>query len=166
METCVICGNEQDSRTFKDYNICTTCADVMEDVMGEYLIRTIWKNEPKAHKEYLQYLDHTTRYISDYKKLTNKSKSHTMQVSDRVQNALENKAVPLKQKYFTHMQMVLKWLEATPHFYHYYFKNYYVCPNCGSSIFEKYVRTDVGDWMVISCSECDTVIKKYYSPQL
>ncbi|HML27056.1 MAG TPA: hypothetical protein PKC27_10270, partial [Methanomethylovorans sp.] len=117
MESCVICGGEQDSRHFKDYNICTTCADILEDVMGEYFIRTIWKREPKAHKAYLQYLDHTIKYISDYKKLTEKSESHIRQVSSRVQGALESNAAPLKQKYFAHMQMVLKWLETTPHFY-------------------------------------------------
>lgn len=166
MDTCAICGGEQDFRYFKDYNICTTCADIMEDVMSEYFIRTIWKREPKAHKAYLQYLDHTIRYISDYKKLTAKSESHIREVANRVQGALENNSAPHKQKYFEYMLTVLKWLEKNPEFYHYYFKDYYVCPNCGSSIFEKYVRRDVGDWMVVSCSDCDTVIKKYYSPQL
>lgn len=166
MDTCEICGGEQDSRYFKDYNICTACADIMEDVMGEYFIRTIWKREPKAHKAYLQYIDHTIKYISDYKKLTDKSGSHVKKVASRVQDALEANSSPLKQKYFEHMQMVIKWLETTPHFYHYYFKDYYVCPHCGASIFDKYVRTDLGDWMIVSCSECNTVIKKYYSPQL
>ncbi|MBC7085190.1 MAG: hypothetical protein H5T43_02305 [Methanomethylovorans sp.] len=166
MEVCAICGGEQDSRHFKGHDICTTCADIMEDVMSEYFLRTIWKREPRAHKAYLQYLDNTIRYITAYKKLTSKSESHIKQVSNRVQNVLENNSSPHKQKYFERMQMVLKWLEKNPQFYHYYFKDFYVCPNCGSSIFEKYVRTDLGDWMVISCSECDNVIKKYYSPQL
>jgi hypothetical protein len=136
----------------------------MEDVMGEYFLRTIWKREPKAHAAYLNYLNNTTKYISDYKKLAQKSDQHTKDVSARVNDALENGGGhPSKKRYFEHMQKVLDWLEATPHFYHYYFKDYYVCPECGASIFDKYTRRDVGDWMVISCSECDAVIKKYFS---
>jgi esterase/lipase len=86
----------------------------MEDVMGEYFIRTIWKREPKAHKAYLQYIDHTIKYISDYKKLTDKSESHIKKVANRVQDALETNSSPLKQKYFEHMQMVLKCLKQRP----------------------------------------------------
>lgn len=135
--------------------------------MSEYFLRTIWKSEPKAHAGYLNYLNNTTKYISDYKKLAQKSDKHTKEVSARVSGVLENgKDHPSKRRYFEHMQKVLDWLEETPHFYHYYFRDYYVCPGCGASIFEKYARTDVGDWMVISCSECDTVIKKYFSPKL
>ncbi|WMW24462.1 hypothetical protein RE474_10235 [Methanolobus sediminis] len=164
METCMICGELQDFKHFEGYNICTTCADIMEDIMGEYFLSTIWKREPKAHAAYLNYLNNTTKYISDYKKLAQKSGQHTRDVSAKVHDALENgNSHPSKKRYFEHMQKVLDWLEATPHFYHYYFKDYYVCPECGASIFDKYTRRDVGDWMVISCSECDTVIKKYFS---
>lgn len=162
MEICAICGELQDSRHYAEYNICTTCADIMEDVMGEYFLRTIWKSEPKAHVAYINYLNNTTRYISDYKKLSKKSEKHTKDVISRVSDALENGSDhPSKRRYFEHMQKVLEWLEETPHFYHYYFKDYYVCPTCNASIFEKYTRRDVGDWMVVSCSECGTVIKKY-----
>ena len=136
----------------------------MEDIMGEYFVHTILKSEPKAHAAYLAYLSRTTRYISDYKKLTQKSRQHTKNISGRIQDAIiQNGSHPSKQRYFEYMQRVLEWLESTSEFYHYYFKEYYVCPGCGASIFEKYSKHNVGDWIVISCSECDTVIKKYYS---
>lgn len=164
MDTCLICGNPQDTRHYEGYNICTTCADLMEDIMGEYFVRTIWRSEPKAHEGYLKYLDRTTRYISDYKKLTQKSGQHTTRVSEKVSNAIQNgSGNSSKQRYFEHMQKVLDWLAGTPEFYHYYFKEYYVCPTCGSSIFEKYTQHNIGEWLVVSCSNCDTAIKKYYS---
>lgn len=168
METCAICGELQDFKHFERYSICTTCADLMEDVMGEYFLRTIWKNEPRAHAAYLNYLNNTTKYISDYKKLAQKSDRHIKDISARVSEVLENNSNdhPSKKRYLEHMQKVVKWLETTPHFYHYYFKDYYVCPNCGASIFDKYTRADAGGWMVISCSECDSVIKKYFSPKM
>ncbi|MBN2111016.1 MAG: hypothetical protein JW705_08045 [Methanosarcinaceae archaeon] len=166
METCVICGDLQDNRHYEGYNICTACADIMEDVMGEYFVRTIRRNIPRAHEGYLKYLDNSTRYISDYKKITQKSQQHTRNVGSRVSEAIERKDHhPSKLRYFEHMQKVLDWLERTPQFYHYYFKEYYVCPTCGASIFEKYALYNHGDWLVISCSECGTVIKKYYSPK-
>lgn len=134
--------------------------------MGEYFLHTIWKSEPRAHVAYLNYLNNTTKYISDYKKLAKKSDQHTKDISARVSDVLENGSdQPSKRRYFEHMQKVLEWLEGTPHFYHFYFKDYYVCPECNSSIFDKYTRRDLGEWMVISCSECDTVIKKYFSPK-
>lgn len=166
METCTICGDLQDYKHYDGYNICTVCVDIMEDVMGEYFVRTIRRNIPKAHEGYLRYLNNTTKYISDYKKISQKSQQHTRDIGCRVSEAIErNNEHPSKQRYFEHMQKVLDWLESTPQFYHYYFKEYYVCPTCGSSIFEKYAQYNHGDWLVLSCSECDTVIKKYYSPK-
>lgn len=164
MDTCLICGELQDFKQYDGYNICTACADLMEDIMGEYFVHTISKNEPKAHADYLSYLGRTTGYISDYKKLTNKSEKYTRDVGGRVSDAIEqNNAHPSKQRYFEHMQKVLDWLGSNPEFYHYYFKDYYVCPTCSSSIFDKYCTHAVGEWLVVSCSECDSVIKKYYS---
>ncbi|SFM15248.1 hypothetical protein [Methanolobus profundi] len=166
METCVICGELQDSRHYDGYNICTTCADIMEDVMGEYFLHTIWKSEPRAHAAYLNYLNNTTGYASDYKKLSRGSDKYTNDISARVSDALIKATDRSSNKrYIEHMQKVIEWLKATPHFYHSYFKEYYVCPGCDASIFDKYTRKDVGDWMVISCSECDSVIKKYFSPK-
>ncbi|MGP8322083.1 MAG: hypothetical protein ACT6FE_07150 [Methanosarcinaceae archaeon] len=163
METCVICGQEQDTKLYDAYNICTTCADIMEDVMGEYFIRTILHSKPKAHGGYLKYLNNTTKYISDYKKLTVKSHNHTKDISRRAADAIGNSDMPSKQRYFERMQEVLDWLGKCPQFYHYYFKDYYLCPTCGASIFEKYSKDEVGDWVVVSCSNCSTVIKKYFS---
>ena len=166
METCVICGQDQDSKLYDDYNICTSCADIMEDVMGEYFVRTIWHSEPKEMSGYFKYLGNTTKYISDYKKLTQKSLHHTKDVSRRAAEAIENSDTPSKQRYFERMQMVVDWLGKCPEFYHYYFKDYYVCPTCGASIFEKYSKDEIGDWLVVSCSDCGIVIKKYFSPKI
>lgn len=164
MDTCIICGELQDFRQYDGHNICTACADIMEDVMGEYFVHTISKNKPKAHADYLDYLNRTTGYISDYKKLTGKSRTYNRDIGGRVSAAIKaTSAHPSKQRYFEHMQRVLDWLESSPEFYHYYFKDYYVCPGCNSSIFEKYSTHNVGEWLVVSCSKCDSVIKKYYS---
>lgn len=166
MERCIICGELQDSRIFEPYNICTACADIMEDIMGEYFLRTIYRKEPRVHGAYMRYLENTRNYASDYKKLVTKSGKHTKDISSRVPDMLmETGENQTKKRYFEHMSKVLDWLEDTPYFYHYYFRNYYVCPNCGSSIFEKYSCADIGQWLVISCSGCNTVIKKYYSPK-
>ena len=166
MEKCVICGEDQDSQYYSGHNICTACADVMEDVMGEYFIRAIWRSEPKEHGAYLKYLADTTQYISDYKKLTSNTGKYTKDISERAAHALEESETPSRQRYFERMQEVLQWLEENPQFYHYYFKEYYVCPECGASLFENYEKHEVGEWLVISCSNCGTGIKKYYSPNL
>lgn len=165
METCVICGEDQDSKHYEGYNICTACFDVMEDVMSEYFIRTICRRYQHENQGYLKYLANTTQFITDYKKLTGKSQDHTKNVSKRAAKALNRDDHPSKQRYFERMQEVLDWLKKTPHFYHYYFREYYICPTCGASIFEKYTRCEVGDWLVVSCTDCGTVIKKYFSPK-
>jgi hypothetical protein len=36
---------------------------------------------------------------------------------------------------------------------------------CGASIFDSYDKQEVGDWLMITCEKCDTVIKKYFSPK-
>lgn len=166
METCVICGQEQDSKLYDDYNICTSCADLMEDVMGDCFIRTIWHSEPNEISGYLKYLDNTTKYISDYKKLTQKSQHYAKNFSRRAAEVIENSDIPSKQRYFEHMKMVVDWLLKCPEFYHYYFKDYYVCQTCGASIFEKYSKNEVGDWLEVSCSDCGIVIKKYFLPKI
>jgi hypothetical protein len=33
---------------------------------------------------------------------------------------------------------------------------------CGASIFDNYDKQEVGDWLMITCEKCDTVIKKYF----
>ena len=104
METCVICGEEQDSEHYEGYNICTACFDFMEDVMGEYFIRTICRSGPQANEGYLKYLANITQYITDYKQLTSKSNNHTKSVSKRAAKALNGSDAPLKQRYFERMQ--------------------------------------------------------------
>ncbi len=166
METCVICGELQDYKLYEGYNICTTCVDVIEDVMSEYFLRTICDTpKPKAHEAYFKYLNSTSKYISDYKKITIGSKKHARDISERATDELERTEAPAKKRYFERMQLILQWLEENQAFYHYYFKNYYVCPSCGYSIFDRCSKEILGDWLLISCSECGTEIKKYYSPK-
>ncbi|WP_292486107.1 hypothetical protein [Methanohalobium sp.] len=166
MENCTICGQEQDSKQYEAYNICTTCVDILEDVMTEYFLKTIYNNTPKAYDNFLNYLYRTTRYISDYKRLTNNSVDYTNKIDARAKDALEHTTNPSKQRYFEHMHVVLEWLKNNPEFYHYYFKEYYVCPNCSASLFEKYTTNSIGEWFVITCSNCEALIKKFYSPKL
>ncbi|MDK2892628.1 hypothetical protein [Methanohalophilus sp.] len=164
MDKCIICGEPQDYKIYSGYNICTTCADVMEDVMGEYFLRTIHnKSKPKSHEGYLKYLSSTSKYISDYKKITQNSKKYVNTTLEKAGIKLENTESPSRQRYFERMQSVLKWLSENIDFYHYYFKKYYVCPSCGSSIFDSYSKEEVGDWLIITCSKCGEEIKKYYS---
>lgn len=166
METCLICGEVQDHKQYGNYNICTTCADVMEDVMGEFFLRTICNcSKPQSHETYFNYLNSTSKYISDYKKITSRSKKYERHISEKASDAIEKVEVPSKQRYFERMQIVVKWLEDNPAFYHYYFKKYYVCPVCGASIFERYAKEEIGDWIVISCSGCGELIKKYFAPK-
>jgi hypothetical protein len=167
VDLCIICGEPQDYRIYEGYNICTACVDVMEDVMSEYFLRTICDcSKPKAHEEYFKYLDNTSRYISNYKKITGGSGKHVKGISEKATNKLEHSEIPTKKRYFERMQVVLRWLEENHSFYHYYFKNYYVCPSCDSSIFDCYSKEKLGDWLLISCSHCGAGIKKYYSPKI
>lgn len=164
METCIVCGQPQDTKHFPAYNICTACHDLLEDLMSEYFIRTIRKKGNDVHKGYLKYLETSSNYISDYRKIQRESKHQIRQVGERLRNELQSGGP--RMRYFEEMLKMLEWLKATPEFYDYYFKEYYVCPNCGASIFYNFNNERVGDWFVISCEKCDTVIKKYYSPKL
>ncbi len=166
MDTCLICGEDQDFKIYKGYNICTTCADIMEDVMGEYFLHVIRQSShPKAHKGYFKYLSSSSQYISDYKKLTATSHKYTTDTSQRVADAVERSNSSSHKRYFERMQAVLDWLGNNPEFFHYYFKEYYTCPDCGASVFDTYEKHEIGEWIVISCSKCGTVIKKYFSPK-
>ncbi|NOR49248.1 MAG: hypothetical protein GQ533_14600 [Methanosarcinaceae archaeon] len=164
METCVICHQPQDTKHFPNYNICTTCHDLLEDLMSEYFLRTIQKKGNDVYKGYQKYLDNSSQYISDYKKIQRNSKQHFKQIDERLRSELQSEGP--KQRYFELMLDTLELLKSTPEFYNYYFKEYYVCPTCGASIFDHFHKHDVGDWLIISCEKCDTVIKKFYSPKL
>lgn len=160
----MVCGELQDSKHFPEYNICTTCCDLLEDLMSEYFLRTIRQKESDLQKGYLKYLMNSSRYISDYKKIQQGTKRQIQQVGDRLRNKLEDQKPD--QRYLEQMLKTLDWLTSTPAFYNYYFKHYYVCPSCKASIFENFDDAQVGDWLIISCEKCGTVIKKYYSPKL
>lgn len=164
METCKICKGEQDSKNYKGYNICTECADLMEDLMGEYFLRTL-REGSNTKTGYQKYLEHGKEYISDYQRIRKHSKRHIKHMEEHVHEEMQKGAEGGKQRYLERLRQTINWLEGCPEFYNYYFKEYYVCPNCGASIFEHYDKQDVGDWLMITCEKCDTVIKKYFSPK-
>jgi len=113
---------------------------------------------------YSKYLKDTIGYVTDYKRIREKSKRYFRDVKERLEAAMEDEAGP-EQRYLERMLSVLDWLQDNPTFYNYYFKEYYSCPNCGASIFEHFNRQMVGDWLMITCSKCDTLIKKYFLPK-
>ena len=163
---CDICGNEQDSKHFGNRNICTTCADILEDVMSEFFVKTIHHNKPRTDRNFIKHLRSTTHYISKYSKIREESKTHINDIGDRVSTELKkDKDLDSVQRYFEYMKNTIDWLEKHPEFYSYYFKDYFVCNNCNESIFEKYSKEEIGDWLIISCSSCNNIIKKYFSPK-
>jgi hypothetical protein len=164
METCKICKGVQDSRNYKGYNICTECSDLMEDLMSEYFLRTL-REGSNTKTGYQKYLEHGKEYISDYQRIRKNSKRHLKHMEEHVHEELQKGAEGGKQRYLERLHQTINWLERCPEFYNYYFKEYYVCPNCGASIFDNYDKQEVGDWLMITCEKCDTVIKKYFSPK-
>ncbi len=165
MQTCVICHGEQDSQQFTGYNICTECADIMEDIMSEYFLRTIRFEGSNTNKGYLKYLNNGKRFVSDYLRIRKHSKRHIKHMEEHVQEELKQGAEGGKQRYLERFLQAINWLEQCPEFYNYYFKQYYVCPNCKASIFDHYDKYEDGDWLMIICNKCKTVIKKYFSPK-
>lgn len=164
METCVICGELQDTKHFPKYNICTTCHDLLEDLMSEYFLRTIRHKGSDVYQGYQRYLEKSSKYLTDYKKIQSGSRRQIREVGDRLHSEMESSG--LNQRYLELLLKTLEWLKTTPEFYNYYFKEYYMCPSCGSSIFDHFEKHEVGDWLLISCNQCGTTIKKYYSPKL
>jgi len=164
METCVICGELQDTKHFPKYNICTTCHDLLEDLMSEYFLRTIRHQGSNVYQGYLRYLEKSSSYLTDYKKIKRDSNRQIQEVEERLRNELQSRGP--NQRYLELMLTALDWLKATPEFYNYYFKEYYTCPTCGASIFDHFHKHEMGEWLMISCKLCGTVIKKYYSPKL
>jgi len=166
METCRICKGDQDSKNFEGYNICTECADIMEDLMSEYFLRTLKYEGGATKMGYLKYLESGREFISDYQRIRKHSKSQIKHIEEHVREEMQKKPEGGKQRYLERLLQTINWLERCPEFYNYYFKEYYVCPGCGASIFDHYDKQEVGDWLMITCSKCDTVIKKYFSPKL
>lgn len=165
METCKICKGDQDSKHYEDHNICTECADLMEDLMSEYFLRTLRYEGSSTKAGYLRYLENRKQFISDYQRIRKHSKRHIKSMEERVFEEMRKGAEGGKQRYLERLLQTINWLERYPSFYNYYFKRYCVCPNCGTSIFDHYDKQDVGDWLMITCGRCDTVIKKYFSPK-
>lgn len=164
METCRICKGQQDSKQYKGYNICTECADLMEDLMTEYFLRTI-RSGSNTKNSYLNYLQKGKQFISDYQRIREHSKRHIKHMEEHVLEEMQKGAEGGKQRYLERLLQAINWLERCPEFYNYYFREYYVCPNCGASIFDHYNKQDVGDWLMITCDKCSTVVKKYFSPK-
>ena len=148
-KACIICHGELDSTHYEGYDICTECFDLMEDLMSEYFLKTITRKESGVKEMYSQHLADSISYVTDYKRIR--------------ETAIKGKAGP-RQQYLERMLQVLEWLQNNPTFYNYYFKEYYSCPNCGASIFEHYDQQMVGDWLMITCSRCGNLIKKYFLP--
>lgn len=165
METCKICGGEQDSKQYNGYNICTECSDLMEDLMGEYFLRTIRDAGSDTKKGYFKYLENGKQYISDYLRIRQHSKRHIKHMEEHVLEEMKKGAEGGKKRYLERLHQTINWLERCPEFYNYYFKEYYVCPNCSASIFDHYDKQEVGDWLMITCEKCDNVVKKYFSPK-
>lgn len=164
--TCTICGDVQDSKQYESYNICTACVDILEDIMTEYFIETLNKNKSEDFIGFINYLYRTGKYKSDHKKILDESSSYTRRKSNRVITAMEYSEHASKKRYFENMHVILEWLQENPEFYLYYFKDYYVCPNCRASSFEMFTTSAIGDWFVVSCSNCETHLKKCYSPKM
>ncbi len=165
METCKICKGDQDSKNYEGYNICTECSDIMEDLMSEYFLRTLKYEGSNTKTGYMKYLESGRQFISDYQRIRKHSKSHIKHMEEHVREEMQKKPEGGKQRYLERLLQTINWLERCPEFYNYYFKEYYVCPGCSASIFDHYNKQDVGDWLMITCSKCDTVIKKYFSPK-
>lgn len=165
METCTICGDALDSRSFRGYDICTACADLMEDLMSEYFIRTVGSKKDTARRGFARYLDSTTNFVSDYMKIRTHARSHARQISEKLAVELESATEGSRKRYVERLMRVLGWLENNPAFYNDYFKGYYVCPGCKASIFDHYTVKEDGDWLEITCGKCGTGIKRYFSPK-
>ena len=165
MESCRICKGEQDTMNYTGYNICTECSDLMEDLMSEYFQRTIRSGVSKSKKWYLKYVGSVQQFTSDYNRIRAHIKQHVKHMEEHVKEEMKKGAEGARRRYLERMLQAINWLSVSPEFYSYYFKDFFACKGCGASIFEHYDKQEVGNWFMIKCDECDTVIKKYFSPK-
>ncbi|NJD51843.1 MAG: hypothetical protein FIB07_03150 [Candidatus Methanoperedens sp.] len=165
METCRICRGEQDTRYFKDFNICTECADLMEDLMSEYFKRTIKFLGSDSKRWYNDYVETVQQSLSDYLRIRKNSKHHIRHMEEHVSEEMKKGTEGARRRYLERLLQTTKWLSGNPEFYSYYFKDFSTCKGCGSSMFDHYDKQDEGNWFMIKCDKCDTIIKKYFSPQ-
>lgn len=161
METCKICKGEQDSKIYKGYNICTECVDLMEDLMSEYFLRILRYTKTW----YMKYIENEKLFVTDYQLIRKHSKRHIKHMEEHVHEEMQKGPEGGKHRYLDRLLKTINWLELHPEFYNYYFKEYRACLNCGASIFDNYDKQEVGDWLMITCGKCNTVIKKYFSPK-
>ncbi len=113
METCKICKGEQDSKHYRGYNICTECADLMEDLMSEYFLRTM-RDGSSPKKGYLNYLESGKQYVSDYQKIRKNSKRHIKHMEEHVHEEMQKGAEGGKQRYLERLMQAINWLERCP----------------------------------------------------
>lgn len=165
MESCRICKGEQDTRYYGKYNICTECADLMEDIMSEYFLRTLKFEGSNSRSWYVNYVESVQKFASDYQKIRKQSRQHIKHMAQHVNEEMKKGLEGGKRRYFERMLMTINWLGASPEFYNYYFRDFSKCKSCGASIFDHYDKHEVGSWLMITCDKCNTVIKKYFSPK-
>ncbi len=161
---CLICNGDQDTRNYEEYNICTSCSDLLEDLMSEYFLRTLKYESTKNRKSYLKYLENTKKYTTNYQRIRRHTQNQIKQLKEKIKTELQTETP--RQKYLQRLHQVLTWLEKNPEFYNHYFKKYEICPNCEASLFDHYHQEKKGDWLIITCTKCNTPIKKYFSPLL
>ncbi|CAG1003158.1 MAG: hypothetical protein OIN86_02495 [Candidatus Methanoperedens sp.] len=165
METCRICKGDQDSKQYKGYNICTECADLMEDLMSEYFQRTIKFGGSNSNRLYINYVETVQKFASDYLRIRKHSKQHIRHMEEHVNEEMKKGVEGGRRRYLERLLQTINWLSGSPEFYNYYFKDFSACKGCGASIFDHYDKLEVGNWFMIKCDKCDTVIKKYFSPK-
>ncbi|HEY9245915.1 MAG TPA: hypothetical protein VIO11_03620, partial [Candidatus Methanoperedens sp.] len=119
METCKICKGEQDSKYYKGYNICTECADLMEDLMSEYFLRTLRHESPDTKTGYMRYLENGKQYVSDYQRIRKHSRRHIKHMEEHVQEEMKKGAEGGKLRYLERLLHTINWLERCPEFYNY-----------------------------------------------
>jgi hypothetical protein len=171
-EKCDICSGDQDTKLFEKYNICTECADLMEDLMSEYFLKIISHHAKNTRESYAKYLQEIKKHPSNYAKIKKDTTRHHRHMEEAIQKELNREHTDSKEhrlsrkRYLSRLLNNIHWLEKHPDFYYHYFEHYYTCPACGESLFDNYKAQQSGNWLVIQCGECETVVKKYFSPTL
>jgi translation initiation factor 2 beta subunit (eIF-2beta)/eIF-5 len=166
MEKCAICGGEQDTKLFEKYNICTECADLMEDLMSEYFLKIISHNAKNSKESYAKYLQEIKKHPSNYAKIKKDTDKHHKHMEGDIKKELMKEHSSSEERYLTRLLDNIHWLEQNQDFYHQYFEQYYLCPSCSESLFDNYTAQQTGNWLIIKCGKCSTAVKKYFSPTL
>ncbi|RLG26488.1 hypothetical protein DRN85_02880 [Methanosarcinales archaeon] len=163
---CVICGGEQDTRIYEGYDICTECADLMEDIMGEYFLKVVSQSAKDSKGGYAMHLWDMKIHESDYIRIKQDIERHHRHIRESVMRELAGEDNESRRRYLTRLLADIEWLEENLDFYHHYFENHYLCPTCGGSLFRNYIVEENGDWFLIRCAGCDGIVKKYFLPAI